>query len=293
MRFNIADRMQTDPNRIEAKHFVEEFGPEGTVPLTSVREYQTISKSELSRYLLATTKSISPTLQYQWFKQISNGLLEIILQDNSTYDIRQTLSVLRAAINPTSGHRLLQRVLSLLLFDGLDAISVSQMDLLTLYNDLNITDTDIQPDIRRSGAAHGYSIKLFQDSERVIRFNIYPSSEGEGIVQDNVVHQHYGAAGSIILAGKLVNQHFRVTSTNDASEFGIYRVVPDYSPHDAPDDAIRSGLTFYRLSNAKISRISSHVYPAGEHYNVPQPDVMMELEGLHLSFTRHWRSKFP
>ena len=213
MQFNIADGMQTDPNRIEAKHFVEEFGPEGTVPLTSVREYQTISKSELSRYLLATTKSISPTLQYQWFKQISNGLLEIILQDHSTYDIRQTLSVLRAAINPTSGHRLLQRVLSLLLFDGLDAISVSQMDLLTLYNDLNITDTDIQPDIRRSGAAHGYSIKLFQDSERVIRFNIYPSSEGEGIVQDNVVHQHYGAAGSIILAGKLVNQHFRSRST--------------------------------------------------------------------------------
>lgn len=278
-RVAITQTIKSFSTTINLGHFEaskHQFGLEATLPLTEKREYQTISISDLSHYLHYTLTALNPEIleHNSMLQKKPAEIISAALGASEKYSVSDNLVKLRKLIDPTPEQKLLQRTLALIHFDLLDPLAVEKQNIRTIYQDLNLLDSTIMPEPRRGGANGFRSLKLYQDSERRVRFHIYPAGKAEDnyIAQDNLAHQHYGHSASILLAGSLVNQHFKATPTDDPStELALYRVKPEHDPVTDPAKGVRSSKTLTYHQGVTVTRVSSHVYKAGEYYQLPKP----------------------
>jgi hypothetical protein len=207
----------------------------------------------------------------------------------------------------TSAQRLVQRALSLISYDGLNPVSIAGVNPAQVYKDLGLTDPDIQAEmapismssdrlenlkcdkdgnivLRPKNADEKpdfFRFNLYKDGKRRILFHVYQPFAGpnDTLNHEDRPHEHYGKSGSLVLSGCLVNQHTEATPCDKAqADYGVYRNYR-LDPKQDPRIELRGVRQFY----GKLSLKTSRAYKAGQHYFLPAPPDLENLDPAKLS----------
>ena len=280
-----------------------EFGTEGTFPSFPNWDQRTIEKNVLQEHLVNAVECLDPRVKQTWIKKGSENLIDNTLGDRTKFNINFELERLRAIPEntKTSEQRLVQRVLSLISYDGMNPVSIAGQNPLQIYMDLNLTDPKIQPSLTASSSAnelaerlqfdeagcvstHGethecdfYGFNLYKNNERRIRMHVYypngkVNADGSPKEHTERPHCHIGKSGSIVLSGALTNEHFELEECSKKnSEFGVYKLY-----RNPPNEPEISKLST-RQCFGKFSPVSRHTYNAGFHYCMPASPEQEDL----------------
>jgi hypothetical protein len=288
----------------------EAYGIEGSLPAFPDWSSSTISYEKLKKVLSNTAISVDPRVGAgDWVTKADGTMIENILGKQDIYNVAEALAKLRAipSDQKTSEQRLLQRALSIISYDGLNPVSLSKVNPLTIYDDLGLTDKAIQPYLspismvserasKLRTDANGtitseaidpnqkpdfFVFNLYKDDTRRIRFHVYHpfAKPGDELHHDDRPHEHDGKSASLVLNGCLINQHMKTEKTDkEHADFGVYK-LRRLTPNEDRRFDKRGERQFY----AKFHMQTSHGYKPGEQYFLPASPRQEKLNEADLS----------